>query len=336
MEIAGGPAHTWGPAYFYLIALPFAVSRDPTLAVAFLSATTVAAIVATYRLGLVFFGRGVGLLAAALAATYPLAVIEAKALWNVAPVPPFTVVFFYALCALVVQGRSVMIVPALASLAILVQLHLSALSLVVVLVLALALFRPRLRGIHLASGLGVLVALMLPYLVAQWLTGFADLRAAASSGGQLHAPGPLELGRLALRVLFASPDVVAGMPALNDTWRPGLLLALHRLEAWGLVLGLAFCGLTVVWRSVRRGGRDGSYPGVRANPRPRPGCRFSSPPRVFRSRRPTAQLPTEIGGARSCGAAVSSPAARLAVGDYGSSCHCAQPPRWTMRSRRLS
>lgn len=262
VEIAGGPAHTWGPAYFYLIAVPFAVSRDPTLAVAVLSATTVAGIFMTYRLGLVCFGREVGLLAAALAATYPLAVIEAKALWNVALVPPFAVIFFYALCALVVQGRSVMIVPALASLAILVQLHLSALSLVVVLVLAIALFRPRIQGMHLLGGLGVLVALVLPYLVAQGLTGFADLRAAAPSGGQLHLRGPLTLGGLALRVLFASPDLVAGMPALNETWHPGLLLALHRLEAWGLVLGLAFCGLTVVWRSVRRGARDASYPAV--------------------------------------------------------------------------
>jgi hypothetical protein len=262
VEIAGGPAHTWGPAYFYLIAIPFAVSRAPAFAVAVLSATTVAGLLMTYRLGLVFFGREVGLLSAALVATYPLAVIESKALWNVAPVPVFTVIFFYALCSLVVHGHSVMIIAALTALAVLVQLHLSALSLVIVLVVTLALFRPRMRGIHLVSGLGVLLALMLPYLIGQWLSGFADLRVAASSGAQLRLRGPLELGELALRDLFASPDVVAGIPAPHETWRRGMLLALHRLEAWALVLGLAFCGLTVAWRSVWRGPRDGSYPGV--------------------------------------------------------------------------
>jgi hypothetical protein len=262
VEIAGGPAHTWGPAYFYLIAVPFAVSRDPAFAVAVLSATTLAGLLMTYRLGLVLFSRPVGLLSAALVATYPLAVIESTTLWNGALVPVFAVIFFYALCSLVVHGRSVMIIPAVTALAVLVQLHLSALSLVIVLVLTVALFRPGMRAIHLVIGLGVLLALMLPYLVAQWLGGLADLRAAASSGGQFRVPGPLALGELALRVLLASPDIVAGIPALHETWRPGVLLALHRLEAWALVLGLAFAGLTAVWGSVRRGARDGSYPGV--------------------------------------------------------------------------
>ena len=262
VEVAGGPAHTWGPAYFYLIAIPFAVSRDPAFATAVLSAASVAGIFMTYRLGLVFFGRAVGLLSAALVATYPLAVIESKTLWNLAPLPVFTVIFFHALCSLVVHGRSVMIIPAVTALAILVQLHLSAVSLVVVLALALALFRPRMRGIHLVIGLGALLALMLPYLVAQYLSGFADLRAGTSSSMQLRLRGPAELGELALRVLFASPDVVAGIPSLHETWRPGVLLALHRLEAWALVLGLAFVGLTVAWRSGRRGARDGSYPAV--------------------------------------------------------------------------
>ena len=257
VEVSGGRGHTWGPAYFYLIAIPFAMTRDPVVAVAFLSATSLAAIFMTYRLGRAFFGRAVGLLAAALVATYPLAVIESKALWNVAALPLFTTIFFHALFSLVVHGRSVMIIAAVTALSVLVQLHLSALSLVVVLALAIALFRPRMRGIHLVVGLGVLLALMLPYLVAQCLSGFADLRATASPSAQLSLRGPRELGALALRVVFASPDVVAGIPALHETRRPGLLLVLHRLEAWVFVFGLAFVGLKAVWR----GARDGSYRG---------------------------------------------------------------------------
>ncbi|HMH51179.1 MAG TPA: hypothetical protein VK548_13165 [Candidatus Acidoferrum sp.] len=257
-EVAGGPAHTWGPAYFYLIAIPLAVSRDPAFTVVVLSATGVASVFMTYRLGLVFFGRAVGLLAAGLVSTYPLAVIESKALWNGALLPVLTVGFFHALCSLVTHGRSVMIVPTLVTLAVLVQLHLSALSLAAVLTLALVLFRPRIRGLHLVIGLGVLLALMLPYVVAQCLSGFADLRAAPSSA-KLHVRGPRELADLAFRVLFASPDVMAGLPALHATWSPGVLLALHRLEAWVLVLGLAFVGLTVVWSALRPV-RNGSHP----------------------------------------------------------------------------
>ena len=263
LEVMGGPAHTWGPAYFYLIAAPFAISRDPAVAVAVLSATSVAGILLTYRFGLVFFGRAVGLLSAALVATYPLAVIESKSLSNIAPLPLLTVIFFHALFALVVHGRSVMIIAALTVLAVLVQVHLSALSLVVVLALALALFRPRMRAVHLVIGLGVLLTLMLPYLVAQCLDGFEDFRAASSmSSAQLRLRGPAELGKLALHILFASPDVVAGMPALHETWRPAVLLGLHRLEAWGFVFGLAFVGVTVAWRSVWRGAHDGSHRGA--------------------------------------------------------------------------
>ena len=57
VEVEGGPAHTWSPAYFYLIALLFAIANDPAFAVVALSATSVAAIALTERLGRAFFGR---------------------------------------------------------------------------------------------------------------------------------------------------------------------------------------------------------------------------------------------------------------------------------------
>src|SRR5262249_54472217 len=71
VEVAGGPAHAWGPAYFYLIAIPFAVSGNPSFAVGVLGAVSLAGVFMTYRLGAVFFGRAVGLLAASLLSTYP-------------------------------------------------------------------------------------------------------------------------------------------------------------------------------------------------------------------------------------------------------------------------
>lgn len=129
-EVAGGPAHTWGPAYFYLLSIPFAISRDPALAVAWLSAMTLASIPLTYRFAARFFGRPVALLSIAFVSTYPLAVIESKVLWNMA---------------------------------------------------------------------------------------------AAASSGQFRLRGPLELAELMLRVLFASPDVVSGLPALQETWHPPLV-----------------------------------------------------------------------------------------------------------------
>jgi hypothetical protein len=242
-EVAGGP--------------------DPALAVAWLSAMTLASIPLTYRFAARFFGRPVALLSIAFVGTYPLAVIESKALWNMAPVPLFTVVFFQAMFSVIVGHRSVMIIAALATLGLLVQFHLSAISLVVVLACALAVFRPPMRARHVALGLGVMLTLMLPYVVAQSLTGFQDIRAvAASSSGQFRLRGPIELAELMLRVLFASPDVVSGLPALQETWHPPLVRGLHRLQAWSLVLGLVFVGGAALWPRLRSRAPDGAHASV--------------------------------------------------------------------------
>jgi hypothetical protein len=144
-----------------------------------------------------------------------------------------------------------------------VQFHLSAISLVVVLACALAVFRPPMRARHVALGLGVMLTLMLPYVVAQSLTGFQDIRAvAASSSGQFRLRGPIELAELMLRVLFASPDVVSGLPALQETWHPPLVRGLHRLQAWSLVLGLVFVGGAALWPRLRSRAPDGAHASV--------------------------------------------------------------------------
>jgi hypothetical protein len=257
-EVSGGPAHTWGPAYFYLIAIPFAVSRDPAVAVAFLGALSVVSVLLTYRFGHVFFGPAVAMLAAALISTYPFAVLGSKALWNVAPLPLLAVVFFHSLFSVVVHRRPVMIIPTLAVLGLLVQFHLSAMSLAIVLLLGLALFRPPMRARYVALGVGCLLALSLPYLVAQCLSRFEDIRAAAAlSTVQFRLRGPIELMELAVRVLFASPDFVSGLAALHETWLPDVVLGLHRLEAVGLMAGLVFVGLAAIRQSVRRDALDG-------------------------------------------------------------------------------
>ena len=127
-EVQGGPAHTWGPLYFYVLAIPFAFSSDPAVALVFVSAIGLASVFLTYRLGRAFFSLEVGLIAAALFATYPLPVIESRAISNVGLLPFFTVLFFHSLLSLVVHQRSAMIVPVLLCVGALVQIHLAAIS----------------------------------------------------------------------------------------------------------------------------------------------------------------------------------------------------------------
>lgn len=253
-EVQGGPAHTWGPLYFYVLAVPFGFSHDPATAVTFLSALSLVSVFLTYRLGSAFFGARVGIIAAALFATYPLAVIETRAISNIALMPSFILVFFYSLFSLVVDRRSVMIVPLLAALAALVQLHLSTVSFFMVLLLALALFRPRVRPTHFIIALAGFLLLMLPYVLAQVLSKFQDIRALSSyAASQVRLRPPWELYELAGRVLFLSPDVTGSLEGFKHTWRFVVFMLLHRLEAYLLLLGILSLGAAIVLRRMGRG-----------------------------------------------------------------------------------
>jgi len=176
-EVQGGPARTWGPLYFYLLAMPLAVSTNPLTAATFLSLLNLAAVYLTYRFGARFFGRGVGLVSAALFATAPLAVVSGRGLWNLAPMPLFAVSLVYCLFLVVVERRSVMIVPAMVILAGIVQLHFSGVAFLAVFALTLGVYRPAIRRRHLVLGAAGFALLLLPYLVAQALDGWRDARA---------------------------------------------------------------------------------------------------------------------------------------------------------------
>jgi len=218
-EIAGGPAHLWGPLYFYLLAIPFAVSSNPAVAAAFLSALNLIAVYLTYRLGLTFFSREVGLIAAALFAVYPAAVMNGRGLWNLPPLPLITMLFFWSLYRLVVHQRSIMVVPAMAALACLTQFHLSTVAFFVVLVLALLLYRPPLRPRHVVLGLLTMLGLYLPYLVVQ-MTGPAPdvLQLFVETRAQAALPRrPLLL--LVVQVFMAPVEL--GMRIARELGPPG-------------------------------------------------------------------------------------------------------------------
>lgn len=252
-EVQGGPAHTWGPLYFYVLAVPFALSGNPAVALVFVSAIGLASVFLTYRLGRAFFSIEVGLIAAALFATYPLVVIESRAISNIGLLSFFTVLFFHSLCSLVVHRRSAMIVPVLLCLAALVQIHLSTLSCFAILAMALACYRPRIRLIHLAAGLAGFLLLLSPYLTAQVRDRFRDVTALLSyAQGQFRPRAPGQLGQLFKQFFFTSPDVVAGFRDLAPGWRPDVFQFFHLAEAGLLALSAVLVVGVALVRWVRR------------------------------------------------------------------------------------
>ena len=247
--IEGGPSHTWGPLYFYLVAVPVAFSRDPTVAAAFLSLLNLLAVYLTYRFGAAFFGRDVGLIGAALFATYPLAVVSARAMWNLSPVPLCTVIFFYCLFAVVVHQRSRMVIPALLTLALAPQLHLATVPFAVVFVLALVIYRPRIAPGHLVLGVGCAVLVSLPYLVAVTSGGGQGFRTTVSDSlARISARPPGDVLGLIQRVFFASSEVATWMARrFGDDGNATAWSFLHRTESWLMLLGAAY----PVWRIGR-------------------------------------------------------------------------------------
>jgi len=183
----------------YLLAPPFALSRDPRLAAAWLGLLGVAAVGFTYWLGNRFFGWPAGALAAALFAASPWAVFQSRKLWT-QNVALFTLVFVASLLVLVVRQKSWALVPALAAVGALIGLHLGGLAFVGVLAAVLILFRERVRLLPLLVGIGLVLLVLCPYLIHDAARGWPNLRAMAalgSSGPSLNLRAPVMAARVA-------------------------------------------------------------------------------------------------------------------------------------------
>jgi 4-amino-4-deoxy-L-arabinose transferase-like glycosyltransferase len=78
-----------GPWYFYILAIPYGLSTNPAVGIAFANLLNLGSIYLTYRLGTAMFGPPVGLIASALYAVFPMAVLSGKALWHPGCIPFF-------------------------------------------------------------------------------------------------------------------------------------------------------------------------------------------------------------------------------------------------------
>lgn len=247
-----------GPLYYYLIAVPFLFSRDPAAAVLFIGLLNSVSVYLTYRLGTEFFSPSVGLIAAALYAVFPMAVISSNAMWNPGFVPFFTIVTLYALFRFVIAGRPWGLTVTLAALGCLLQLHLSALTLVLLLVVVLALFRPSIPWPHAVLGLGLAGTLFIPYAVFEVTRGFqgiADARRFFGNEGAIEGARPwLEIAWKALQTPFTIPVQMAGTFAGGIP--RSLLKSVQYAELILVVVGL----LWLLGASLGRLRRDGRIP----------------------------------------------------------------------------
>ncbi|HVB23994.1 MAG TPA: glycosyltransferase family 39 protein [Ktedonobacteraceae bacterium] len=168
-----GIAHPPGVIFLYM--LPALFSANPlggALLVAFLTSLGV---VLTYFFTRRYYGRFAGTVAALLYATAAAPVHYARFIWQPNVMPPFTVLFFFALFRGVVERRKGWFFLALALLGMLYQMHETTLLLAVPLAIAVAFSYNTLRLRDIVFALIALVIIFFPYLLWELFTKFTDV-----------------------------------------------------------------------------------------------------------------------------------------------------------------
>jgi 4-amino-4-deoxy-L-arabinose transferase-like glycosyltransferase len=253
-----GPRIGWteaylGPLYFYVLAVPFSISRDPVAGIVFVAAFHLAAVLALYRFAREFFGPGVALYASAFFAVFPLTAFSSRLVWHAGLLPPLVVLYMHALYRLIIRGQSTAVIALLALLAVLTQFHLASIALGGVALVAVVAFRPKLRIVHALVGMAVFLVLYLPYVVYEMAHGFENVRgllgfAASEQGGN----GLRGLASVSVNLLFLFLPALGGF-IVEGEWSRAFLggfRLLYASEAFLFALGLAICvsRLLTRWR----------------------------------------------------------------------------------------
>jgi Dolichyl-phosphate-mannose-protein mannosyltransferase len=225
-----------GPLYYYLLAIPYGLSADPVVGVAFLNLLGICSIYLTYRLGREMFGPPAGLIAAALYAVFPMAVLSGKALWNPGFIPCFSTIFLLTFWRFLVGGRPWSLPLPLFLLGALLQIHMSGAILALLLPVALLMYRPPLQRWPLVTGLLGVALLYIPYVVFQVQYGFPDAdKIFAWAGKNLGAPVWMIAG-WGFWIPFLLPEQLAA--AISAEVSPTMFPTAQRTQLALLCLGL--------------------------------------------------------------------------------------------------
>jgi hypothetical protein len=208
-EITGSEAHLPGPAYYYLMAVPQALTPSPRAGSIFVAALHLLAGALMFLLLARARGPRAGLIGLALFAFAPWDVLYADRIWGSAVVPVWGALAFYAAerSPAAPRWQGVLLFLSL----VLPQLHLSV-PVLWAACLALLLLRPPRRWgwAALAVGLVLTVAAYGPPLWAELRSGFANSRLILAKGGGAE---PLEyavwnpLRVLGYAVLYGSGEI---------------------------------------------------------------------------------------------------------------------------------
>ena len=234
------------PLMSYVLALPFALSRDPRLAAGWVAFLGVVAVGLAYWVGRAYFDRRVGALTALLFAASPWAVFHSRKIWA-QNLPAFTLLFVAAVLALVVRRKPWALTGALVAAGCLVGLHLGGLAFFFILAVIVVLFRRHVRPAPLLVGLALLALILSPYLLHDALHGWPNIRAFADLVRREATP---DLQAPCMAALIVGGYHLEDLAGVRHTDFVASILDLRRLD-W-VEVTLFWAGLAwLAWRVGR-------------------------------------------------------------------------------------
>ncbi len=168
--------YTWGPGLYLLQLPPLAITYDPRGLLVWLALLHAGGIWLTFLIGREHFSERTGLAAAALFATFPLAMLALRYLWNPSYIFPLSTLFYWSLLDWIFQRRTRRLWLVGLSVALMFQVHLSAALLLVLTGACAAIYRPPITKKSAALALGCFVLVFLPYIMGELGTGFQNTR----------------------------------------------------------------------------------------------------------------------------------------------------------------
>jgi hypothetical protein len=163
------------PINVYLFALPYAVDRSPVTATLFVGALNVIAVALTIAVARRYYGPAAGIVAGMLYAASPWAAIYSRKIWAQDLLPPFVVATVFTGLLGYGEGKRRARWAHWPLLAITVQIHYSAFTLIPLSVIMLVLWRSHVNWRALVIGLGLAALTGLPVLVGAIQNDLLDL-----------------------------------------------------------------------------------------------------------------------------------------------------------------
>lgn len=155
------------PMMSLLMAVPLLFGRDPRIASAFIALLNVFAVTGCYLLAGRYYSRRVALVAAALFAANPWAVVLSRKVFTADVLAPFLVLHLYALHAALIDDKPWGWFLAAFALGIAMNITFSPLPLVLVFFMLVLIYRRRVHWRPLLVGVLVSLLLFIPYLYAE-------------------------------------------------------------------------------------------------------------------------------------------------------------------------